>query len=70
MFSIVSLLITEREVLFMFASPLKPSNTLNRQAAAHFIEHSLPDLTPGIHNRCIQQFLKFFFDLLVFQMIS
>lgn len=61
MFSIVSLLITEREVLFVFAgelilAPLKPSNTLNRQAAARFIEHSLPDLTPGIHNRCIQQF--------------
>ncbi|KAJ8430181.1 hypothetical protein Cgig2_006689 [Carnegiea gigantea] len=27
-------------------APLKPSATLNPQAAARFIEHSLPDLTP------------------------
>lgn len=35
----------------LILAPLKPSSTLNRQAAARFIEHSLPDLTPGIHNR-------------------
>jgi len=27
-------------------APLRPSNTLNYQAATRFIEHSLPDLTP------------------------
>ncbi|KAI9106633.1 hypothetical protein K1719_022161 [Acacia pycnantha] len=27
-------------------APLRPSTTLNRQAATRFIEHSLPDLTP------------------------
>lgn len=29
-------------------APLRPSTTLNRQAATRFIEHSLPDLTPGV----------------------
>ncbi|ONK68930.1 uncharacterized protein A4U43_C05F17510 [Asparagus officinalis] len=28
-------------------APLRPSTTINRQAATRFIEHSLPDLTPG-----------------------
>ncbi|XWS26154.1 hypothetical protein CRYUN_Cryun26dG0006500 [Craigia yunnanensis] len=28
-------------------APLRPSTTLNSQAATRFIEHSLPDLTPG-----------------------
>ncbi|XP_062164089.1 uncharacterized protein LOC133870860 [Alnus glutinosa] len=28
-------------------APLRPSATLNYQAATRFIEHSLPDLTPG-----------------------
>ncbi|XP_057959332.1 uncharacterized protein LOC131151886 [Malania oleifera] len=28
-------------------APLRPSATLNYQAAARFIQHSLPDLTPG-----------------------
>ncbi|ONK64562.1 uncharacterized protein A4U43_C07F27390 [Asparagus officinalis] len=29
------------------SSPLRPSTTLNRQAATRFIGRSLPDLTPG-----------------------
>lgn len=32
---------------FVLPAPLRPSATLNYQAATRFIEHSLPDLTPG-----------------------
>ncbi|KAF8035665.1 hypothetical protein BT93_C1636 [Corymbia citriodora subsp. variegata] len=32
-------------------APLWPSTTLNHQAATRFIEHSLPDLTPGQRQR-------------------
>jgi hypothetical protein len=32
---------------FVLQAPLRPSATLNYQAATRFIEHSLPDLTRG-----------------------
>ncbi|KAF7830362.1 nuclear nucleic acid-binding protein C1D [Senna tora] len=33
-------------VVTVCEAPLRPSTTLNYQAATRFIEHSLPDLTP------------------------
>ncbi|KAL8115877.1 uncharacterized protein LOC141668174 [Apium graveolens] len=32
--------------IYMSKAPLRPSATINAQAATRFIEHSLPDLTP------------------------
>ncbi|XP_021275441.1 nuclear nucleic acid-binding protein C1D [Herrania umbratica] len=32
--------------IYLSKAPLRPSTTLNSQAATRFIEHSLPDLTP------------------------
>lgn len=48
-------------------APLRPSTTLNYQAATRFIEHSLPDLTPGkvfIYPLC--QDCEFFNTLILF----
>ncbi|KAK4370025.1 hypothetical protein RND71_009500 [Anisodus tanguticus] len=45
-------------------APLRPSATINPQAATRFIEHSLPDLTPGnclTTSKCVQGILDSLF---------
>lgn len=49
-------------ILFSVTEPLRPSAKLNYQAATRFIEHSLPDLSPGIK--------PFFFFPLLFHLVG
>lgn len=44
---VIHLLTLHSFPLHLVPAPLRPSTTINYQAATRFIEHSLPDLTPG-----------------------